>query len=168
MTKYTKFTLTPYGELVYKNTGQFVLKQYEIRGNRVYYKGRLKGYISKATKKDVERQIKAEKNREKYRAKIRKELKNVPSQTPDLTDVHDIAEMTNILDMSHPISNEQKQLFNFVTHLYDMVDSGYISMDTANAYLNEYRKARTPEEKTKIWNKLKALQKDVGYEGSPL
>ena len=165
MTKYTKFILSPHGDLVYKNTGQYVKKAYVVKDNRVYYKGRLKGYISKPSKKDADKLIKAMNKRYKYSTQL---LKKATGEGLNVQDVHDITEMVNTVDMSHPVSNDQKQLFNFANHLYDMMESGYISENTANAWLDEYKRARTPSEKTKIWNRLKALQKDVGYEGSPI
>lgn len=161
MAKYTKFTLTPYGELVYKKTGQFVTKDYEIRGNRVYSKGRLKGYISKATKKDIEKQIKAEKGREKWRSKIRKQLPAQATQGLDLGDFTAIKSSLGAIDT--PISKSQRSYINYASQLADMVDSGYISEKTAKAYLMQYENAKTDVERTKLWNKLKALEKDVGY-----
>jgi len=165
MTKYTKFMVNSYGDLIYKKTGNYVNKNYTVQGNRVYYKGRLKGYISKPTKKEAERYIK-KMNRRLNESNIL--LKKPNAGGLDVKDVREIKEMVDIGTFDHPLDKAQKEFFNFATHLNDMMESGYISEKTANAWLDEYKRARTPEERTKVWRKLKALQKDVGYEGSPI
>ena len=52
MAKFTKFGLSPSGELVYRSTGKLAPSSYTVRGSTVYSKGRKIGQIGKGTSKE--------------------------------------------------------------------------------------------------------------------
>ena len=52
MAKFTKFGLSPSGELVYRSTGKLAPSSYTVRGRTVYKNGRKVGQIGKGTTKE--------------------------------------------------------------------------------------------------------------------
>ena len=55
MAKYIKFMLTPTGDLMYRNTGQYYNKKFTVRGNTVYgANGRKIGNIGNQSASNVD------------------------------------------------------------------------------------------------------------------
>lgn len=81
MAKFTKFTLSPSGDLVYKSTGKLAPEEYTFRKNTVYGKsGRRVGSLSRnLTRAQAEKIAKAERNRKSKAARKTGEMAK-PSQ----------------------------------------------------------------------------------------
>lgn len=164
MTKYIKFMLTPTGDLMYRNTGQYYNKKFTVRGNTVYgANGRKIGNIGKPTKAQEKRMETARLNREKkLRQQVRKlggKPKNGNLSYKDLADAGEMAVWNDV-----PLSRYQQELINFSTIIDECVQSGKMTPEEGQSYVNRWMGAKNDSERNAIWNDIKKNFKDRGYQ----
>jgi len=163
MVKYIKFTLTPNGDLLYRNTGQYYMKKFTVKGYTVYgTNGRKIGTVGKPTKAQSERIETAKKNREK---RLRQQVKKLGGEPKNgnvgFRDLADAGEMAVYGDV--PLSRYQQELINFSLIIRDCVDAGKLTEEEGQSYINRWMGAKSDAERNAIWNDVKKMFKDKGY-----
>lgn len=184
MSKFVKYSIASDGRLVYRSNGNVVrqAKTLEIKGNRVYLRGRLHGYIAdpKTKKAKIQIEKKAQnrvKRAEKARArKAEAELKEFTDAVLDLTSeesmMSDWTEETedngwrNLATVKrawyetpHAFRNDieitvsERSVMNYASALRSMVDEGYCTVEGANRAFTEYQEADS-KRRTEMWNEL--------------
>lgn len=151
------------GNLVYRNTGQYFTKKFEVKGHTVYgANGRKIGTIGKPTKTQEKRIETAKRGREK---KIEKQIRKFGAK-PDKGKLgyRDLAEVSEVADYGEvPLSRYQQELSNLAIQLRDCVDAGFMSEETAQSYINRWMDAKNDSERKQIWTDVKRYFKDHGY-----
>lgn len=174
MSKFVKYAIASDGRLVYRANGNTVraMKTLEIRGNRVYVRGRLHGYIGKGTVKQQKQIEKRAQNRiTRARKKAERELK---SAVEELTSEESVMEtytekdngwdnlavakrawfeMPDSVRDSVEVSIAQRSLMNYASALRTMVDEGYCTVEGANTAFSEFEVADGPT-RSRMWDEL--------------
>lgn len=79
MAKFTKFGLSPTGELVYRSTGKLAPSSYTVRGSTVYSQGRKVGQIGKGTRTEQTKIRRASTRRKEGAKPLYKTAKKTPT-----------------------------------------------------------------------------------------
>jgi len=150
MPKFTKFSLTPFGELVYRNTGRIAPTAYEIRNKTVYNKGRKIGVIGKGTIAQ-QRKIAAiashrvgQQKRFSYRT------------------LADLQEDQAYLEPDS-ITKRQRGALNYAKCLREAVDAGFITSQKATALMRIYEPA-SDTRRGELFDELERYFDEIGFE----
>lgn len=184
MSTYKKYAIAPDGRLVDRKSGKAIrnAKTLEIRGNRVYMRGKLNGYIGKPTTKKAQRamekyaktrQTRARRASERELEKAVDELSNVEGlmdamQGPD-TGWKTLATAKRAWYETPPefredmeLSINEQSMMNFASALRSLVDEGIITTDDANFLFSEYENADDTR-RSEMWNQLHKLASEHDY-----
>lgn len=155
MTKMIGFSRSSSGELVYRKTGALAPSSYEVRGNRVYADGRLRGYIGKPTKTQGQRIERASANRARRKRRGSKPRWSFMSAS--------IAQTFQGLIDRRVISIRQASNNNFAKHLSTSVERGLITEERAEEMFQEFIDA-SDERRCELWEDVKEDQQNSwGY-----
>lgn len=152
MPKFTKFSLSPFGELVYRNTGRIAPTAYEIRNKTVYNRGRKIGTIGKGT--NAQQRLVAT---AAYNRVARTKNKGFSYRT-----LAGLQEDQAFLEPDS-ITKRQRGALNYAKCLREAVDAGFMSSQKATAMMKIYE-AASDTRRRELFDELERYFDEIGFE----
>lgn len=191
MSKFTKFTFAPDGRLVYLNSGTVVrgrvnigsgrgdinMRGYTVINKRVYYKGRLQGYVSKPNKKQSEVINKRAQTRRKRaeREAFNEFVENggatyergswdaIKTAKRSMDSYRTEPYSFNVDGENFNFSPSETGLMNFASVLDQAVELNIIDIEEANDLWDLYKDG-TEQQRSKLWDDINSRFDEIGYE----
>ena len=150
MPKFTKFSLSPAGDLVYRSTGRIAPVAYEIRNKTVYNRGRKIGVIGKGT---IAQQ-----------RKIATIASHRVGQQKGFS-YRTLAGLQEDQAYLEPdsITKRQRGALNYAKCLREAVDAGFITSQKATALMRIYEPA-SDTRRGELFNELERYFDEIGFE----
>lgn len=150
MPKFTKFSLSPAGDLVYRSTGRIAPVAYEIRNKTVYNNGRKIGVIGKGT---IAQQ-----------RKIAAIASHRVGQQKGFS-YRELAGLQEDQAYLEPdsITKRQRGALNYAKCLREAVDAGFMSPQKATAMMKIYEPA-SDTRRGEMFDDLERYFKEIGFE----
>lgn len=150
MPRFTKFSLTSTGDLVYRSTGRIAPAAYEIRNKTVYNRGRKIGTIGKGT---IAQQRK---------------IAAIASKRVGQQKGFSFRELAGLQkDQSYlepdSITKRQRGALNYAKCLREAVDAGFMTSQKAAALMKIYE-AASDTRRGELFNELEKYFDEIGFE----
>ena len=149
MPKFTKFSLSPAGDLVYRSTGRIAPVAYEIRNKTVYNRGRKIGVIGKGT---IAQQRK---------------IATIASHRVGQQKGFSFRELAGLQEDQvylepDSITKRQRGALNYAKCLREAVDAGFITSQKATAMMRIYE-AASDTRRRELFDELERYFQEIGF-----